>query len=106
MPINNPNPITIPAVAATQADAVWVRNLTISAPTLTGKITATIQLVPYSSITGVVLNNQSKVISIPDVAAAASTDADLAAAFAAVSAAVQKQIIAKNVFAPSTPPTP
>lgn len=98
MPINNPNPITIPPVAGTTADALWIKSLTINAPSTTGKVAAVAQIVPYSSSTGVMLNEQVKLLTIPDVFAAAASDTHLATAMTALFTAIQSQVIAKNLF--------
>jgi len=105
MPITNPNPIVVPS---TTADALWIRNLSVNAPTVTGKISISAQVVPYSSSTGVMVPAAAKVLSIPDLYAAIPGDTSntLAPAMTAIFAAIQAQIIAKNLFsAPVTPPT-
>ena len=96
--ITNPNPIVVPAQASVTADAIWIRSLTVTAPTVTGKVSVTAQVVPYVSSTGAMLYAQSKTLTIPDVFTEAGTDATLATAMTAIFAAVQSQVTKKNLF--------
>jgi hypothetical protein len=101
--ITNPNPIPVPAVPAQVADALWVRSLNVSAPSITGKVAVSAQIVPYISSTGTLLPAQAKVLSIPDVFAAAATDTNVGTALNAIFAAVQTQVVAKNLFPAQAP---
>jgi hypothetical protein len=102
MPIPIPNPIVVPAAAAQTADSLWVRSLTIQAPSTAGKISVSAILIPQISATGALLTAQAKTLNIPDLAAAAAKDPNLAVAMTAVYAAVASQAAVKNLFPAST----
>ena len=98
--ITNPAPITIPPTAADTADALWIRQLTFNAFTTAGKVTATAQIVPYSSTTGVMVPGSTKQLVIPDVYAAIAADTTglLGNAMESMFAAIQAQVVAQNLF--------
>jgi len=91
-------PVTIPAVSAKTADALWISNLTINAPNLTDKVNATAMVVPYNSSTGELLRGQAKMLRLNDLFGMAATNANIANAMQALFLAVQEQIQIQKLF--------
>ena len=89
------NQINVPAVTA---DALWISNLNISAPSLEGKVMANIRLIPYNSTSSVMYNSLSKNIIINDLFATASINPTLATALEAVYVAVQTLVSGSNLY--------
>ena len=89
------NPVIVPAVTA---DALWISNLNISAPSLEGKVMANIRLIPYNSTSSVMYPSLSKSIQISDMFATASNNPTLATALEAVYVAVQTLVSGSNLY--------
>lgn len=89
-------PIEVPAKTA---DGVWITSLNIIAPSTTRPAQVIIQVAPYVSSTGEIIMDKKKVINIPDLFTAATTDTTLATGVQGVFAAVQKMVTDRNLFA-------
>lgn len=98
MPIVGSDPVIVPAVAQQTYDAWWITNLSIQAPSPTGKVRAFATLVPYNSQTQAIKGDQPVSLSILDLFGAAQTDATISAAMTAIYAAVQSQATAQNLI--------
>lgn len=95
MPIVPAQPIEIPA---TVADKLWISFMAVNAPDLTSPVNIVVQLVPYSSSTGVMLKDKMEEIRISDLFEAAATDETLMAGINALFTAVQKLANDRGLF--------
>ena len=96
--IKTPTPIVVPAIAAQVADGLWISNLNISAPTITGNIRVMATIIPFVSSTGVLLSDQAKTLRIDDLGTLATTSTVAANAMTALFAAINEQVITQKIF--------
>ena len=92
------NPIVVPATASKNADALWMTNLVIQAPTATAPVKAIIKIAPYISSTGEVLTDLEKSFVLNDIFTLAQNQPTLAACMNTLLVEINKQVLAKNLF--------
>ena len=97
-PMTPLSPIVIPATASKTADALWMTNLIIQAPSATSPVKVIVKICPFVSSTGEVLTDLEKSFVLNDVLTLAQTQPSLAACMAALLAEINKQALAKNLF--------
>ena len=89
------NPISLPAQTA---DALWISNLVISAPSTTSKIRVNATITPMLSASGILYPSLSKQLIIPDVMSLAATDMNVANAMSSIFAVIQSQVTGQHLF--------
>ena len=92
------NPINVPAQQAQVADSLWITNLSVFAPSSSGKVKVIATLCPMVSSNGNLLSDKSKKLTIDDVLTLAQTNSEVAAAMTALFAAVQNQVVTQKLF--------
>lgn len=85
------NILEIPPTEPKTADAYWLRNLTINAPSLTDKAEVLATLVPYNSTTGEMFPDRAVTLVIDDVLTKAATDMQLTNCCNVIFAEIERQ---------------
>jgi len=97
MPIQIQTPVVVASTQEKTATKIWISNLMIHAPNPNGKIRVSATLVPQTT-EGELLNSLKKNLIIDDLFAEASGNQVLAQTIDSIYAAIQDQIVSKNLF--------
>lgn len=98
MPIILNTPISKEPVPQKVADAVWIRDIKIYAPSPTGRVDAYIEVLPMISSTGELFYDDVRMIAVEDVFTECATNPTLAAAVQSIFTAVQDLVTTRNTF--------
>jgi len=90
--------LIIPPIESKIADAYWMTNLDINAPSLTDKAEIISTLVPYNSTTGEMFPDNAVKLIIDDVLTLAETDPILANTCGVIFAEIQRQSQMKGLI--------
>ena len=94
--IQPPTPIT---TQPQTYNGIWLSSIQINAPTVAGKVTANIRVIPFNSDSGSLApQSMAKTIFIPDVMTLASSSSLAANAMGSIFVFVQDYIISKSIF--------
>jgi len=89
---------TTPITIQETFDGIWITNITILAPKPNQKVSATINICPFNSTTGLLNQRMSKVITIEDVYAEAANNSNVAAVMSNIFGYVQDKVTNGEVF--------
>lgn len=80
-------------------DGIWLSNINIVAPTVTGQISVNVRMVPYSTTSSAMAPQElAKSLWISDLVAQSQNSPEIGAAMNAIFYAVQCQIISQSLF--------
>lgn len=79
-------------------DGIWILNVIINAPSVTGKVNAQITVAPFSSQTGTIAMDKKKTIFVDDVFKVAASSSYVADAMEGIYGYVQEQVVSKSLF--------